>query len=51
MKLQLHNQYNAHATTDSSTSRFNGKPEYFVYRAFIASTEIIILLLLSMVPF
>jgi len=30
---------------------FNGKPEFFVYRAFIANTEIIILLLFNIVPF
>jgi hypothetical protein len=32
-------------------SMFNGKPEIFVYRAFIANTEIIILLLFTIVPF
>ena len=31
--------------------RFNGKPEFFFYRVFIANTEIIILLLLNIVPF
>jgi hypothetical protein len=30
---------------------FNGKREFFVYRAFIANTEIIILLLFNIVPF
>jgi len=33
------------------TRWFNGKPELFVYRAFIANTEIIILLLFNIVPF
>jgi hypothetical protein len=32
-------------------SKFNGKPEFFVYRPFIADTEIIILLLINIVPF
>jgi len=32
-------------------SKFNGKPEFFVYRAFIANTEIIILLLFNIVPY
>ena len=30
---------------------FNGKPEFFVHRAFIANTEIITLLLFNIVPF
>jgi hypothetical protein len=30
---------------------FNGKPEILFYRAFIANTEIIILLLFNIVPF
>jgi len=30
---------------------FNGKPEFFVHREFIANTEIIILLLFNIVPF
>jgi len=34
-----------------SISKFNGKPEFFVYRAFIANTEIIILLLFNIVPY
>ena len=33
------------------TRWFNGKLELFVYRAFIANTEIIILLLFNIVPF
>jgi len=32
-------------------SMFNGKPEFFVYRASIANTEIIILLLFNIIPF
>jgi len=36
---------------DECTRWFNGKPELFVYRAFIANTEIIILLLFNIVPF
>jgi len=32
-------------------SKFNGKPEFFVYGAFIANTEIVILLLFNIVPF
>jgi hypothetical protein len=31
--------------------RFNGNPEFFVYRAFIANSEIIIFLLFNIVPF
>jgi hypothetical protein len=32
-------------------SKFNGKLDYFFDRAFIANTEIIILLLFNIVPF
>jgi hypothetical protein len=31
--------------------RFNENPEFFVYRAFIANSEIIIFLLFNIVPF
>jgi len=32
-------------------SMFNGKPEFFVYRVFIANTEITVLLLFNTVPY
>jgi len=32
-------------------SKFNGKPDFFFYRAFIANNEIIILLLFNIVSF
>jgi len=35
----------------SNISKFSGKPEFFVYRGFIANSEIIILLLLNILPF
>ena len=50
LKLHVTHQLLVYAY-DVNTRWFNGKPGLFVYRAFIANTEIIILLLFNIGPF
>jgi hypothetical protein len=47
----FHIPFSDSSYTVSNISRFDRKPEFFVYIAFIGNTEIIILLLFNVVPF